>query len=85
MNASTIVNSVGLAFDMAGVVMLFYFGPPTINITRDGRKILPFNPNDDAETHKNKVTADRHNRLSKVGLGLLLLGFTLQLISNFVP
>lgn len=81
---ATIVNSLGLASDIAGVVILFYFGPPVLNITRDGYKILPFDPSDSAETLKNKAIVDRHGRLSKCGLALLLLGFVLQLTSNFL-
>lgn len=80
---STLINSIGLISDMVGVVILFYFGPPTLDITRDGYKILPFNPNDDAETEKNKALAKKHDLFSKIGLGLLFLGFLLQLVSNW--
>ena len=80
--SSSLINSVGLICDMVGVVILFYFGPPTLNITRDGYKILLFNPNDEAETENNKALADKHDRLSKLGLGLLFVGFLLQLMSN---
>ena len=81
--SSSLINSIGLLCDMVGVVILFYFGPPTLNITCDGYKILPFNPNDEAETKNNKSLAEKHNRLSKLGLGLLFIGFLLQLVSNW--
>jgi hypothetical protein len=84
MPVPTLINSIGLVCDIAGVMMLFYFGPPVLNITRDGYKILPFNPNDEDETRKNKSIADRHDRLSRASLGLLLVGFALQLVSNFL-
>jgi hypothetical protein len=83
-SSAAILNSIGLGFDIAGVVTLFYFGPPVLNITRDGYKILPFDPNDDAATQRNRAIADRHALASKLGLALLIVGFACQLISNFV-
>ena len=79
---SSSINSLGLIFDIAGVVILFYFGPPTLNITRDGHKILPFNSNNDEEINVNKALATKHHILSKLGLSFLLVGFILQLASN---
>ncbi len=81
--SSSTINSIGLIFDIVGVVILFYFGPPTLNITRDGYKILPFISNDDAETKKNKALAEKHDRFSQLGLKLLFLGFAFQLVSNW--
>ncbi len=61
---SKIVNSVGLVFDIVGVVLLFYFGAPTFAIT-DGQPAY-------------------YDRLGKLGLLLLIVGFILQFVSNFL-
>ena len=87
--SSAVINSLGLVFDIAGVVVLFYYGPPTLSITRDGHKILPFNSNDEDETKKNKALATKHHRRSTAGLvllffGFVFFGFVFQLVSNWV-
>ena len=81
---SSIINSFGLVFDIVGVVVLFYFGPPPLNITRDGHKIPAYNSHDENEIKKNKAMANKHHRLSKLGLALLGFGFVLQLSSNWL-
>ena len=52
-----IVNSIGLTFDIVGVVLLFSGGPPWGSLDRVGRR-------------------------SGIGLGLLVFGFFLQIVSN---
>ncbi len=78
------INCIGLVFDIVGVVILFYYGPPALDITKDGHKILPFNSNNPEEIAANRAVASRHSLLSKMGLGLLGLGFVLQFVSNLV-
>ena len=77
------ITSVGLILDVLGVIALFYFGPPTLNITKEGSKILPFRSDDPEETRKNRTLAAKHDRMSKLGLVLLCLGFCFQLASNW--
>lgn len=62
--SATVVNSVGLLFDIVGAFILFFFGLPTGQWW-----YLP----------KGKTP-----RLPYLGLSFLILGFTLQLISNFL-
>ncbi|HJX36669.1 MAG TPA: hypothetical protein VJ280_06895 [Dehalococcoidales bacterium] len=76
------IGAVGLVLDIAGVVMLFYYGPPSLPITKDGHTILPFNANDNGIQAKNKVAFHKHQRFSFIALGLLLAGFVLQFVSN---
>ena len=53
-----VINSIGLVFDILGVVLLFFtVGTPWSSF-------------------------DRISRWSKVGLGLLVFGFLLQIVSN---
>jgi hypothetical protein len=79
MTPSNIVNSIGLAFDIAGVVLVFRYGLPE-SISREGESYLLVGTKDPAEMAK----AARYDRWAKIGLSLLLLGFALQLASNFI-
>lgn len=79
------LNSIGLVLGMAGVALLFRYGPPQPNLEpgvglalEDGT-ILP-----DGRTvaeHDRDVARRRvlHSRLSKIELGLVGLGFAFQL------
>ena len=78
-----LVNSVGLVFDIFGVVLLFYFGPPVLKITAEGYEFVWSGVNE-IEQERNKKTYANHQRFSRVALGLLLLGFVLQLASNAI-
>lgn len=79
-----IIGSIGLMFDIVGVVLLFYYGPPTLPITAEGFAVLPFNANDTEIATKNKAIFNRHQRFSCLALVLLLVGFALQLIGNLM-
>ena len=59
-----ILNSIGLILDIAGAIMLLFFGAPTKGVTY-GRTF-------------------KDAKLEKLGVGLLILGFALQLLSNFL-
>ncbi len=75
---SDIVNSVGLALDIVGVVLLFKFGlPPEVN--RGGSIILSWDKDPD-EAKKAKT----YERTSYVALACLVMGFTLQIVSNYI-
>lgn len=76
MTASVLV-SIGLALDIAGVVLLFVYGLPHPSVlagvldwtsTKEGRK----------------KTDKRVRVLSRLGLALLVTGFALQLVGNLV-
>ncbi len=79
MTGATCVNSLGLIFDIAGAALLFYFGLPA-EVSRDGAfRLIPNQPNPD-EVAK----ARRYDWWARVGLVALVLGFALQLGSNFM-
>jgi hypothetical protein len=77
-----IICAVGLVLDITGVIMLFYFGPPSLPITKDGHAILPFNANDDGIQAANKAVFHKHKKFSFIALSLLLAGFALQFVST---
>jgi hypothetical protein len=79
------LNTIGLVLGMAGVVMLFIWGPPQPSfedevslsleegtVLRDGRLVADINEG----TRKQK---GRYKRLSRIGLALIGVGFAIQL------
>ena len=74
---SACVSVAGLVFDIAGALLLFAYGLPS-EVSPLGRydPVHATHVEDEAETRKFK----RHQRWSRVGLGLLILGFVLQAV-----
>ncbi len=79
MSIATCVNSVGLLCDIVGTVLVWRFGLPQ-PLDRSGAIHLILEQADEAERAK----AARYDRFAGVGIGLLLIGFSLQLASNFL-
>jgi hypothetical protein len=78
-NLSTCINSLGLLLDIVGAILIFKFGLPE-PISREGYVHLILEQTDEQEKQK----ALNYDRWSKLGLSSLILGFCLQLVSNFV-
>jgi len=74
----TFINSFGLIFDIVGVLLIWKYGIPE-PISKDGTVSIAFEGIDESE----KMKAKRYDRVSHVGIFLLVLGFALQLLSNF--
>ena len=74
-----IISSVGLILDIVGALLIWKYGLPE-SINRKGMGFLVLESVDDEQILK----AKRYDRLSKIGLSLLILGFSLQLLSNLV-
>ncbi len=72
------ISSIGLGFDIIGVVLLFKYGLAP-NITESGANYLTWG-HDKAEQEQYR----HYRRMGRVGLGLLLTGFSLQMASNFI-
>jgi hypothetical protein len=79
MTLATIVNSMGLVLDIAGALLLWKYGLPG-SISREGHVYLALEQDDEEE----KAKARKYDQWSYGGLTLLILGFGLQLISNFL-
>ncbi|MDX2253199.1 MAG: hypothetical protein NW202_13015 [Nitrospira sp.] len=73
------VNSLGLVFDIIGAVLLWRYGLPEA-VSRTGAIALILEQDDKAEAAKTK----RYDLLSSCGMILLVVGFVLQLLSNFL-
>jgi len=76
---STWINSLGLLLDICGAILLWKYGLPEA-ISREGHCYLVLGQKDEAEAAK----ARTYDCWSRLGLALLILGFALQLVSNFI-
>ena len=78
MNYSTIINSIGLLVDIIGVIILFKYGLPS-KINTPPKLLL------ECGLKKKEIKENRNiKKYAYFGLIFLLLGFVLQLISNFL-
>lgn len=80
MTCSSIINSVGLFLDIAGAILLLKFGIPN-KVDPEGTIYRVISQKDTNEIEKGKL----YKRWSNIAVFLLIFGFVLQLISNFVP
>lgn len=81
MELSKIINSIGLVIDIVGAIMIFKFGlPPALENNRDFTMYVGSDEIDHEAIKKDK----RFQLFNKIGLWLLVGGFTCQLASNFI-
>jgi len=91
MTSQRCLNSVGLGLGMLGVVILFFYGPPQPNLESGvGLGLEDATPLGDGRTvaDHNRDTErlrGRHAVLSKIGLGLVGIGFALQFVAVWLP
>lgn len=70
------LNTIGLIIDMIGVGLLFFYEPP-----KESHGILL----ESAPSEEERERIFRLKRkMSRIGLGALVLGFALQIISNLL-
>ena len=79
MTTANCINSIGLVFDIGGAYLLWKFGLPAA-ISREGKIYMIAEQNDPVEAEK----ANWYDAIGKWGLILLVIGFVLQLVSNFL-
>jgi len=85
------LNTVGLISGIIGVLVLFKWGPPQPSFDRGAALLLEDNtklPNGKTVAQNAADIAsleDRHKWISKIGLGLIGLGFAFQLWGVWVP
>jgi hypothetical protein len=90
MTCAQLLNTIGLVLSMSGVLIIFFFGPPQPNLEEgvsfgledgtklpDGRTVAEH----DADVKRRRRL---HSRLSKLGLGLIFVGFACQLCAAWV-
>ena len=73
-----LVNTLGLGLDIAGVILLFRFGLPP-DVRRNGANYFTWGA-DEAEAGK----AKQYDKTSWSALGLIVLGFLLQIVSTWM-
>jgi hypothetical protein len=80
------LNALGLLLGMAGVLLIFFWGPPlpeirgskSASVLADGKRVANI---EGAE----KQLRHRHEIISRFGLGLVFFGFAAQFAALWVP
>jgi hypothetical protein len=78
MTPAQLVNAIGLAFDIIGVLFLWKYGLPS-PVNREGKSIAVYNVSDESV-----ALAKRCRIMSGVGIVLICVGFIFQFASDFV-
>ncbi len=79
MECASFINSLGLFLDIVGAALIFKYGLPE-DIKRDGSMDMSYE-----ETDKNQIKLGRiYDIRSAIGFTLLIVGFILQIISNYI-
>ncbi len=72
-------NTIGLLLGIVGVAILFIWGPPQPDLDPHIKMVL------EKQDDFTKRLRRRHEIMSRVGLGLVGLGFLVQLIAVWLP
>lgn len=78
MNCANVVSSTGLVLDIVGVALIFKYGL-SADVSKTGADYLVWGGGSE-ETREYR----HYKRMSRIGLGCLMVGFALQLASNFL-
>ncbi len=89
MEKTQILNIIGLSIDFIGVAMLFNWAPIQSNLEDDHNIGLEDETIVEGKTvsywnEKKRKQKKKISCLSKIGFALILLGFLIQIISNFL-
>ena len=80
--ASPTLASVGLVLDILGVVLLYRYGLPSPVGPPDAPPTVAWDGPSPEERAVAEKEWNRYQRGSRLGLGLLIAGFTLQILGN---
>ena len=72
------LNTVGLLLGMVGVAIIFIWGPPQPDLDPQGKLLLAGQPDQAIVRLKSE-----YETISRVGLGLIGLGFVAQLLGTW--
>lgn len=75
-------STIGLTLDIVGAVLLFTYGPPPGVLSKEAGTVLLWGI-DNREQEQRKI--DRHIVIGRAAIGLIVVGFMLQLIAQFLP
>lgn len=81
---SNIINSAGLALDIVGVILIFKYGLPLKLKHPEDPALFTWGRPEGEEKRKLTEQRNRYQFRSRLGRGLLILGFALQIASNHV-
>jgi hypothetical protein len=79
LSIAPLISSIGLLFDMVGAVIIFRFGIPQ-RIDRSGHAFIT----DPEKNEEEKNKARLYDRISFCGISLLVIGFALQGVANWI-
>ena len=83
MTCNQVLNSIGLTLGIAGAAVIFKYGPPQPNLEEATLRSIS-GPIADADADIARKLKRKHKIWSGVGLGLIMLGFAIQLIAVWV-
>jgi len=89
MTCAQVLNAAGLVLGMVGVAIIFFYGPPQPNLEEGVALGLesgtPLSNGKTVAQHDADVARlrERHTIMSRLGLGLVFIGFALQLGGTF--
>jgi hypothetical protein len=72
------LNTIGLALGIVGVEIIFHWGPPQPDLDPQGKLLLAASVDKTVEQLRNQ-----YEIMSRVGLGLVGLGFVAQLVASW--
>jgi hypothetical protein len=75
---SIVLTVIGLALNMIGVLLLYFYGPPIFTILPDGSELVTYAENSEQVKQKTQI-AKRNIKISKTALGTIFFGFLFQL------
>jgi hypothetical protein len=76
------LNLIGLMLNVAGGLVIFKWGPPQPSFEKHTLVTVGIDPDNAAEV---ATLERRHRIMSRIGLGLIILGFILQLPTAVRP
>ncbi|HJX23247.1 MAG TPA: hypothetical protein VJ574_02410 [Candidatus Bathyarchaeia archaeon] len=84
------IASIGLVLDIVGVIFIFIWGPPmpemegSVGLALESGTVLKNGTMVADEEKKQLQRRKTHNIISRAGLGIICVGFLLQLISQWI-
>lgn len=78
--SAVVLNVTGLILDAVGIVLLFLYGPPPSIISRKAGMVILWPSGDESQQQRK---SDRHILIGRCALGLIVIGFFLQILANF--
>lgn len=80
MSITDILSVLGLSLDLIGVVILFFFGiPPGLHVS--GQSVMV---KDQADHDMKTKLGQRYQKMQKLALAILIVGFALQIVAYFI-